>query len=407
MSTPLSLSQLNAMASEAVACAMAGYYNVVTEISQLNFRNNGHCYLTFIEKSPTGNALARADAHIWRSRWLRIAPRFEQVTGKRLAMGMKVLATVEVELHPVFGYALNVIDIDPAYTLGEQAARREAVIRQLKADGIYEMQKELLLPRPLTKIAVVSSATAAGYGDFCRQIEQSGHPFILHLYEATMQGASAAQSIIQALTEAATSGEGYDAMVIIRGGGAVDDLVCFDDYDLASVVAQFPMPILSGIGHERDTSVVDLVAHQAFKTPTAVAAFLVATRDEELRLIDDLKSRLENTAVAYLQAERFRVYEVANRLGAAAANRLAADKLLLTRYALRLQAAGHNLVNTNKLRLTSLTKQLALLNPQNILDRGYSLTTCNGKVVHDAATLHSGDVLHTRFKQGEVKSSVV
>ena len=394
------------MAVEAIARMLPGNYQVVAEISEISARSSGHCYLTFIEKGYSGDIIAKVPAHCWRSKWAAVDTRFRQATSQALEAGMKVLATVEVELHVQYGYALNVLDIDPSYTLGEQARRRQETIRQLKEDGVFDMQRDLLIPRPLMRLAVVSSPTAAGYGDFCKQLEQSGYAFGIELLEAVMQGTSAPASIIAALEQIAAKETNYDAVIIIRGGGAVDDLMCFDDYELSATIAQMPLPVFTGIGHERDTSVADMVASRSFKTPTAVAAFLIAARDEEFRTIDELRIRLERSVANFQQAQRFALHEIASRLRLAVVSRMQHERTDIDRIDARLRMAVAQRLATERLRIEALNKQLILLNPQHILDRGYSLTICNGRVVRSATELKAGDTLITRFKQGQAESRV-
>ncbi|MBQ7634678.1 MAG: exodeoxyribonuclease VII large subunit [Bacteroidaceae bacterium] len=406
MDKTLSLLELNSLASAALGQALPGRYNIVAEISEISGRSGGHCYLTLIEKGALGDTVAKAPAHIWRNRWANVSAQFVRATGQALAAGMKVLAVVEVELHTQYGYSLNVLDIDASYTMGEQARRRQETILRLKADGVYDMNRELPLPRPLTRVAVVSSATAAGYGDFCRQLEQSGYPIRPTLFEAVVQGTSAPTSVIRALERIEAVRDDFDAVVIIRGGGATDDLVCFDDYDLASAVAQASLPVLTGIGHERDTSVTDMVACRAFKTPTAVAAFLIDRHNEELRTIDDLMARLSKSVSEAVNHHTLLLRETSARLQIAAKSLSQAERLRTERLRLLLSTATRSHLGNQRQRLATLGKQVALLDPQNVLERGYSLTTCGGHVVRRASDLHHGDVLLTRFGKGTAQSRV-
>ena len=407
---PLSLSQINQLVVETVQHGFSQeQFHIVAEISEIAVRSSGHCYLDFIEKDDTlGIIAAKAPAHIWRSRWTHISQKFSQVTGERLRAGMKILATVEVDMHAVYGYSLNVIDIDPSYTIGEKAARRDAVIRQLRQDGLFDSNKELYLPRPVRRIAIVSSRSAAGYEDFCRQIEQSGYFFELSLHEAVMQGDGAVDSIIDALTSIndACTYNPFDIAIIIRGGGGSSDLACFDDYYLASRVVTMDIPVWTGIGHERDTCVLDLVAHHAFKTPTAVASYLVDQRSEEYRLLDELSLRLEKTITARLQNEQLRLRQLGSRLQLSATHTLHHAKLRIEANAIQLRDKPTQRIRQERTRLDALQKQLSLLHPQRILDRGYSLTTKEGAVVYDAQTLQAGDTLLTHFKKGRITTVV-
>ena len=248
-------------------------YWLAAEVGEMRVASNGHCYLEFVQKDEVGGTLlAKARGHIWRQGYVNISAQFRRATGQDLRAGLNVLAEVEVTFHELYGYSLRVVNIDPTYTLGDLAAQRQAIIRQLEADGVINLNKEIPLPRLIRRVAVISSATAAGYGDFCRQLEQSGYGFELQLFPAVMQGDGVEQSVIAALDRIAAEPGRWDVAVIIRGGGSSLDLHGFDTYLLAANVAQFPLPVLSGIGHERDDTLVDLVAHTRLKTPTAVAA---------------------------------------------------------------------------------------------------------------------------------------
>lgn len=403
-----SLSQLNKAIAQAVQSHFPDRYQVIAEISEIGTRASGHCYLNFIEKDAIwGETVAKAPAHIWRGKWNAINTRFQQQTGQKLQVGMKILALVEVDMHMQYGYSLNVIDIDPSYTLGEKAARRQAVIRQLKEDGVYDLNRELYLPRPVQHLAVISSKTAAGYGDFSEQLKQSGYSFSIELFEAVMQGDAAPSSIIKALDRILRGNKIFDAIVIIRGGGAADDLSCFDDYELASCIAQSDIPVLSGIGHERDVSVVDMVAHQSLKTPTAVAAFLINLRDEEYRLLDNLKTRLDKSVNLHIQTLRYAIATRANSLQLAAISLIHRARASTTSLNTRLQTIPQARIRTETMRIAAFQKQLDLLNPQNILDRGYSFTTKDGILVRDAKTLIAGDTLTSHFKHGKILSKVI
>ena len=291
---PLRLSELNNLVRGVLEQTLDEAYWIVAEVSEMRVAANGHCYLEFVEKDASGTKfIAKARANIWRSTYDLLAPWFEQSTGHRLQAGLKVLVRVTATFHEVYGFSLNVIDIDPNYTLGDMERRRREILAQLREDGVLTLNKELELLRLTKRIAVISAATAAGYGDFCRQLEQSGFLFTTKLFPAAMQGEKVEESVINALDTVANEQADWDAVVIIRGGGAVSELSCFDSYLLAANVAQFPLPVLTGIGHERDDTVTDCVAHCKFKTPTAVAAFLIERRKDEWDLFSELSERLQ------------------------------------------------------------------------------------------------------------------
>ena len=339
-----------------------------------------------------------------------------------------MLVEVSVVFHELYGYRLVVSNIDPSYTLGDVARQRQEIIEQLRQDGVLELNKELPLPRPLTRVAVISSSTAAGYGDFCRQLEQSGYGFTTKLFAATMQGNKVCQSIVDALDLVAEEIDRWDVVVIIRGGGAVSDLGGFDNYELAFNVAQFPLPVLTGIGHERDDTVVDYVANTRLKTPTAVAAFLIDRHAGELQLLDALVQRMRRAAdrqmkdyqarlsllthrlnvgrTQFVGKERMRLLRFQSRLSVAMQQRVLAAKVRQTKLRLAMDAALTSRLMRERHRLQMLQQSVRLASPQRILGQGYSITLKDGKAVKDAALLKKGDELITVLASGRVKSVV-
>ncbi|MBR1713073.1 MAG: exodeoxyribonuclease VII large subunit [Alloprevotella sp.] len=429
MGTHISLSELNALVREVISLSMDEAYWVVAEVSELRTAANGHCYMELVEKDATGRGLrAKAAAHVWRNTWPLLRSHFEERTGQRLAAGMKVLVQVEVEFHELYGYSLNVTDIDPTYTLGDMAQRRQEILRQLEEDGVLTLNKELPLPRPLTHIAVVSSASAAGYGDFIRQLEASPYSFCVKLFPAVMQGDGVEQSVISALDAIASSGEDFGCVCILRGGGAVSDLQGFESYALAANVTQFPLPILTGIGHERDDTVIDLVAHTRLKTPTAVAAFLIETCREEVELLQDLEARITTSVTARLQREkerfaqtarraqlsavqfssrgRERLIRLGSRMALASRERIAKEHLRLARLAERAASTTTSRMERERNRLALIEKHLQMASPDRILRLGYSITTINGRIVKNAGDVRPGDILETRLMKGRLTSQV-
>lgn len=426
---PLSLFELNHLVRETLDYTFRQEYWIAAEISELRVANNGHCYLEFVEKEERSNMIiAKARANIWRNNYQLIAQDFEQQTGQRLQAGIKVLVAAQVTFHELYGYSLNILDIDPTYTLGDLAKRKKEILKQLEADGVLTLNKELELPRLLSRIAVISSSTAAGYGDFCNQLEQTPFRFTTQLFPAIMQGERIEETMIAALNQIAAEMEQWDAVVIIRGGGAVSDLNGFDTYLLAANVAQFPLPVLTGIGHERDDTIIDMVAHTRLKTPTAVAAFLIERQRDELEEIRDLEQELNEAVIRRLEQERFRFEQNARRFQHAAAQYIGKQREKLLRltkqmemrsnallqqqhYQLdtlpqRLERAVQQQLNQEKLRINYLEKHLQLAGPERMLQMGFTLTTCNGKVVRDAAQLKPGDKITTQFAKGKVTSTV-
>ena len=304
----LSLYELNSIVRSRIESLSAETYWVKAELSELRV-SRGHCYMEFVQKAEAGNGLvAKARGQVWANRWGLLKTYFEKTTGQALSAGMQVLVSVEPTFHELYGFSLNVIDIDPTFTLGDIARRRMEIIRQLKEEGVAEMNKELPLPRLLQRIAVISSATAAGYGDFSDQLQsnQYGLHFLTRLFPATMQGDGVEQSIISALNAIASDMDSWDIVVIIRGGGSTSDLSGFDTLALAENVAQFPLPVITGIGHERDDTVIDMVAHTRVKTPTAAAEFLIHHQARELAAVEEFAERIASLSMLQLHREQVR-----------------------------------------------------------------------------------------------------
>jgi len=307
MNERLKLSELNGLVKKAVAEAFTAPIWVTGEISELKINRNGHCYLVLIEKEDNGDALvAQARATIWSYTMRMLRPYFESTTGQLLTEGIKVLVSVSVEFHELYGYSLNIRDIDPTYTMGDMARRRHEIIARLQSEGIADMNKDLELPLVPQKIAIISSPTAAGYEDFIAQLanNREGYRFDLKLFPAIMQGNQAETSIIAALEQIYLYENFFDVVVIIRGGGSQADLSCFDNYNLAYYITQFPLPVITGIGHEKDDSIVDLVAHTRLKTPTAVAEFLISGVAQFDNHLNDLNNQILSITTGLLSESK-------------------------------------------------------------------------------------------------------
>ena len=426
----LSLFELNQLVRRSVRTCLPDEYWVQVELSDVRANYSGHCYLECVQKDPKSNSLiAKARGIIWSNVFSQLKPYFEQETGQAFVSGIKVLVKVTVDFHELYGYSLTIVDIDPAYTLGDMARRRREILLRLQEEGVLSLNKELELPVLAQRIAVISSATAAGYGDFCNQLENNafGFAFYPRLFPAIMQGERVEASVIAALDRIYAESEKWDVVVIIRGGGATSDLSGFDTYDLAASCAQFPLPIITGIGHERDDTVIDLVAHTRVKTPTAAAEFLVNhlrqtaeqlenyayyIRQEVPARLSREKERLERCITRIparvqmrLQREDFRRERLAKRMEMAWQSRLAREQYRLE-LSSRLSVALQARLLKEKHRLDLLEKSVEAASPDLLLKRGYSITLKDGKAVTDVSLLKPGDRVVTRVAKGQFSSEV-
>lgn len=405
----LSLYELNGLVKRTIRDRMSETYWVQAELSDVRSNYSGHCYLEFIQKDASGNNLiAKARGTIWSNIYKMLKPYFEQETGQAFASGIKVLVRVSVDFHELYGYSLTVLDIDPTYTVGDMERKRREILRQLEEEGVIDLNKELEMPVLPQRIAVISSATAAGYGDFCNQLSNNprGYGFYTELFPAIMQGERVEESIIAALDAIYARLEAFDVVVIIRGGGATSDLSGFDTYELAANCAQFPLPIITGIGHERDDTVIDLIAHTRVKTPTAAAAFLVACMDQVADRLDNLSFRLQQGVRNRLLWEHRRIEGLKQRIPSAVYKRISDAKYGLLAANRDLQMATRQFLSMKKHRLELLQQRLNDALPEKQLTRGYSITLKNGKAVKDASALKEGDTLVTLLYKGKVESVI-
>ena len=405
----LSLYELNGLVKRTIRDRMSETYWVQAELSDVRSNYSGHCYLEFIQKDASGNNLiAKARGTIWSNIYKMLKPYFEQETGQAFASGIKVLVRVSVDFHELYGYSLTVLDIDPTYTVGDMERKRREILRLLEEEGVIDLNKELEMPVLPQRIAVISSATAAGYGDFCNQLSNNprGYGFHTELFPAIMQGERVEESIIAALDAIYARLEAFDVVVIIRGGGATSDLSGFDTYELAANCAQFPLPIITGIGHERDDTVIDLIAHTRVKTPTAAAAFLVACMDQVADRLDNLSFRLQQGVRNRLLWEHRRIEGLKQRIPSAVYKRISEAKYGLLAANRDLQMATRQFLSMKKHRLELLQQRLNDALPEKQLARGYSITLKNGKAVKDASALKEGDTLVTLLYKGKVESVI-
>ena len=452
MNAAVSLYELTCRIRNAISTQLPGSYWVRAEISEGRQNANGHFYCRFIEKNAAGTDIASAAGIIWAGTYVTLRARFERETGQRFGAGIKVLVRVRINFHERYGLSLLVEDIDPSYTLGDMVRRRKEIIDKLTAEGVVNLNKQLVLPRLLLRIAVITSETAAGFGDFCNHLAHGGHMFNIKikLFPAIMQGDKVEPSVIKALNAVLAESKDWDAVVIIRGGGAVSDLNSFDTYLLAANVAQFPLPVITGIGHDRDETVLDLVANVRCKTPTAVADFLIERLSKELELLENcaatlkvcaqnklnaqlqrmdsfvaliplvfsrvidkekaryriLSERLPNAIQNVCRGERSRCERLVMRMEMNTKSMIANMQNRLLHVSERLQFVVPAVLSRQKQRLESCERGIRLAQPERVLKLGFSLTLKDGKAVTDASQLSSGDRIVTRLSNGEVTSRV-
>lgn len=428
--TTLTLFELNSLVRQVIEGTLSQEYWVEAEVSECR-ENKGHCYLELIQKDErSATPIARASARCWASKWSVIRPYFERTTGQRLHAGMKVLLKVYAQFHEAYGFAWIVTDIDPNYTLGDMARKRQEIIRQLKEEGVFDLQKELSLPLFCQHIAVISSQTAAGYGDFVNQLASNDFhlQFTTRLFPAVMQGDQIEASVIKALNAIYQQVDDFDCVVIIRGGGAVADMSGFDTLALAENVAQFPLPIITGIGHDRDESILDMVSFLRVKTPTAAAAFLISHLKEVLDAVNDAQDRITGHAqqkLSVLKAQLSAMAEVLPRVFSTIRTRQEARldslysrfvnhaqqrtlnfRLTIDSLATRLPILLERRMMKEKHQLQLLEEKAKSLDPALLLRRGYSMTMKDGRIVRDATQLQAGDEIETRLEKGTITSIV-
>lgn len=449
----LSLSQLNGMIKAAMQNSFSDSLWVVAEINDFRVNSSGHCYMELIEKAEKNDEIiAKIRATIWSFTFRMLAPYFETTTSYRLEAGLKVLIKVQPEFHEVYGLNLIVKDIDPGYTLGDLARKKQEILRKLQSEGVIDMNRMLSLPLVLQRIAVISSETAAGYGDFMDTLHNNseGYYFRTELFSALVQGDKAADSIINALDRIYDKEDEFDLVVIIRGGGAQSDLECFNNYNLVYHITQFPLPVISGIGHERDETITDIVAHTSVKTPTAAAEFLIDALADFDNLLSGFREVLLDTAGKIIEDEKEKIFQLSqntvflvhqnlseeNSRISGSFNRLRLitrqfterknDSIKNFSYRVSYDCASHLKTERNKMGLNSdrlrrslntsfklkneqligIEKNLEYLRPEKVLMRGYSISSSGGKLIKDAKDLSEGDELTTKFFKGKSLSIV-
>ncbi len=386
---------------------------VVAEIAECKVNYSGHCYLELVEKTETtdsraANSVPKAQARavIWRSQYAMLSAYFESQTGSRLAAGMKILAKVTVSFHELYGLSLQITDLDPSFTLGEVERQKQLTIKRLQADGVWDCNREVELPTLVQRLAVVSSASAAGYRDFCQELQRSPYAFRHTLFEAVMQGAAAEESICAALSAIAEREDEFDAVIIIRGGGSSSDLSCFNSYRICSYVAQFPLAVITGIGHDKDVSVADMVAHTPLKTPTAVAAWL----DERMALlegkIDEAAQLVVDAARAKTSAEQLRIERWAGLIRELAKQMCERNHSRLTLLHEQLRSAAERTIERESSRLRLAVELVEAHNPQQILRRGFAVVRLGGKAMTHTEGVACGEQIEIELSNGTLQAEV-
>jgi exodeoxyribonuclease VII large subunit len=454
MTEKVSLTELQLIIRDSLYVSLPDFYWVTAEISELRENSAGHCYLELIEKQPDEkNVKAKIRAIIWSNRYRFIKAFFENSTNETLREGLKVLVKIKIEYHELYGLSLIISDIDPAFTIGEMAMKRQLIIKRLEEEGVFSMNKELKLPIIPQRIAIISSKNAAGYTDFIRQLKGNsfGYVFYTALVETSMQGTETESGVLNALDRIAVDVQLFDLVVIIRGGGSQSDLSWFDSYNIAYHITQFPLPVLTGIGHDKDVSVTDLVAWKSLKTPTAVAEFLISTvaesesyiteKSKEIieasrKILERYKSRIETSAVRIYPLTKVmlniikenlatKIIEINNKgknliykaslLPASLESKLILSvKSLLTAEKRELDMHKHNLktvtlnhLSSSNLRIGGYETNLQLLNPENVLSRGYTITSLNGRIQKLSSNVKADDIIDTIFIDGTIRSKVI
>ena len=403
----LTLSELQRLVKATLDEHFASPLWVSAEIAEIKVNYSGHCYMELVEKGgDNGVPTAQARAVIWRSAYPRIAACFEAETGQRLAAGIRILAKVAVSYHELYGFSLRITEIDAAYTLGDMERQRQETIARLRQDGVWDMNREIPIPLPVQRVAVVSSANAAGYRDFCKELEKSPYRIEHRLFDAFMQGAAAEESIIEALCAAADAGEAFDAAVIIRGGGSASDLNCFNAYRLCSYVAQFPLPVLTGIGHDKDTSVADMVAHTALKTPTAVAVWLVERAAEADAQLATAAQQLHDATVAMIRSHELALQRLQGEAAQSSRGLPARLAARLDQLAAHLPDAAKSFLARQGERLAAAEELVGSRSPQRILRLGFAVVRSEGRAVVSAREVRPGQRLEIEVADGRFTAEV-
>ena len=428
----ITLSDLHKNIQQTIQNQFDEAYWISCEISELKTNQSGHCYLELIEKEKdTNSIIAKSKATIWSMTYRMLKPYFETTSGYEFTSGIKVLIRAKVEFHSVYGFSLNVVDIDPTYTLGDFEKKRLEIINRLTQEGILNMNKEIQFPTIAKNIAIISSENAAGYGDFINQLENNSYGFKFHhkLFQASMQGENVESSILAAFDKIYNHENVFDVVVIIRGGGSKSDLSWFDNYWIAYTVTQFPLPVLTGIGHEQDDTITDLVAHKRLKTPTAVAEFLISSFANFNDTITEFESFILNSFLQQIQEEKTEINQISSQIAISIKDVLADEKQSLSNFPIVLKNSISNFIKDKKVEINkkfeqklkfTIEKQILNQkhklaefqqiaehsNPLKMLKKGYSITLKNGKIVKSVSQLKANDEIETLLSDGKTKSKV-
>jgi len=453
MNEKLSLTELQLLIRDSLYTSLPGFFWVFAEIAEAKENFSGHCYLELIEKHPDEtNVSARVRAVIWNNRYRLVKSSFESITGERLREGLKILFRAKIEYHEVYGLSLIITDIDPAFTVGEMALRRRQILLKLEEDGVISMNRELELSPAPKRIAVISSKNAAGYNDFIKHLNSNIYGYVFHtaLFDAVMQGQETEESIISALNRISEYAGLFDAVAIIRGGGSQSDLSWFDNYNIAYHITQFPLPVLTGIGHEKDLTVTDIVAFHALKTPTAVADYLIERMVSAESILEELGNEISSLASEIIDDKKELIGSWRLRLLPVAGMMLSSERKRLSALTVKMTLSGRKLLNGFMITLSDYMKglrtntgvflkrnqadlsgsaeiikinsrnvlmkavqtleyqhnKLSVLDPLNVLKRGFTLTVKDGEIIKSVEMVNTGDKVTTIFRDGSVTSRV-
>lgn len=454
MTQKLTLTELQLIIRDSLYMSLPEMYWVMAEISEIKENYAGHCYLELIEKHPDDkNVKSRIRAIIWSKKYRFLRSLFENITGEPLREGLKILVKTKVEYHELYGLSLIICDIDPAFTIGDMAMKRQLIIRRLEQEGIFTMNKELAFPSLPQRIAIISSKNAAGYSDFMNHLKKNSFGYVYYtvLIESAMQGTETEQNVIAALDKVAEHSHLFDCVVIIRGGGSQNDLSWFDNYNIAYHITQFPLPVITGIGHEKDLSVTDMVANQALKTPTAAADFIVDRTSElenhiiemwvEIRdlsriILEKSRNKVESARIRLLPLSRIMISDIKDKLSEIIieitnvgkeytykAAQIPANQLsrllsgirsftvnkesLVSRIKQSLKTTTLNSIGIKRIRVNVLENNLNIMKPENVLRRGYTITSLKGVILKTKEGLTTDDIIDTQFSDGKVSSKVI